>query len=103
MVGRQATYFNLGENVTTVFDTSIAVIGISSAKSPDHSEAVHFDTDKRIYRKIICNEENEVIGMVVLNDFVDVGMVSTAIQNREVIDPDYAEKIVKGHYPFQVR
>lgn len=100
MVGRESTYFNLGENITTVFDTTVAVIGISKAKNKSHREYVACNKKKNTYRKVVCNEKDELIGAVMLNDIDDAGLLSTAIQKRQVIDKALAEEIVNRAYPF---
>jgi NAD(P)H-nitrite reductase large subunit len=101
MTGQASTYFSLSENVTTVFGTAIAVLGTSTG---DHSceETIYHNPGEGVYRKIVCNEKGELVGAVLLNEIGDIGLLSTAIRKRDVIDKAFAQQIVRTSFPLRV-
>ena len=101
MAGQSSIYTNLSENVTTVFGTVIAVLGLCTCDSAS-DETIYYNPDEAIYRKIVRNKRGELVGAVLLNEVGDVGLLSTAIRKREVIDKTYAEQIVRSAFPFKV-
>jgi NAD(P)H-nitrite reductase large subunit len=100
MAGESSTYTNLNENVTSVFGTVIAVLGTCTGDSAS-DETIYYNANEMVYRKIVRNKKGELVGAVLLNEVGDVGLLSTAIRKREVIDKTFAEQIVRSAFPFR--
>ena len=84
MAGEEMIYpGTLSMNITTIFGMTIAVVG--NTRSMNSKEETLIFRGKTVYRKIFL-QDNQIMGLVLIGNYIDVGVLSNFIRSRIPID-----------------
>lgn len=95
MAGGLSRYFNLPENVSTIFGQAIGVLGLNKSRDMVLKENSYINENRGVYRNIICNEEGRLAGAVLLQEVNDIGILANMMKNAETISLEYAEQLAR--------
>lgn len=88
------------ETITTIFGLSIVAVGLVKAQKEEKIIELQFsDTKRKIYRKILLND-NRIVGAVLLNNIVDAGILGNLIRNKKNIS-SFTEQLLEA--PIDMR
>jgi NAD(P)H-nitrite reductase large subunit len=82
MAGGHREHYGLGWNICNFLGKRVSSIGITESDGDTHQETVFEDRRKGIYRKIVWNERDEIVGAVIMGQMQDVGVINGFIRNR---------------------
>ncbi len=74
----------------------MASIGIAKTDKEDYEEEVYRDPTKQIYRKLIWNDKDEIVGATLMGKVEDIGVISNLIKNRIKISKTKRRQMVRS-------
>jgi nitrite reductase (NADH) large subunit len=102
MSGSNIRVSNLSGNVTGIFGKTIASVGFSSKTPEAYSESKYYNPSTLIYRKLVFNEVDEIVGAVFLDAINDIGIVRSMINNRVQIPKHRRGRMAQAPILFNI-
>lgn len=102
MAGRDVPYRGgLGRNVIRIFDLDVMTAGIVT---PPAQEAAAYQVHvresprKRTYRKLVVGDDGTAVGMALVNDVEQGGVMMNLIQQGRVVNEQQIESFLEGTF-----
>ncbi|MBT4526886.1 MAG: FAD-dependent oxidoreductase [Deltaproteobacteria bacterium] len=102
MSGKDIHFSSLNGNVTGIFGKAIASVGFSGKLQEGYSETKFLNPLTSVYRKLVFNEVDEIVGAVFLDAISDIGVVRNMINNRIQVPEHRRERLVRGPIRFYI-
>jgi nitrite reductase (NADH) large subunit len=96
MTGGSIRFKGLNGNVCSFLGKSIASVGITKSDSENYSQVRHIEPEKGIYRKLVFNQENEIVGGVFLEAVSDIGIVRSMIHNKIKVEKSKQKRLARA-------
>jgi NAD(P)H-nitrite reductase large subunit len=74
----------------------VASVGITKPAKGDYEEVVHREPMKGLYRKIVWNKADEVVGAVLMGRVEDIGVINSLIKSRINIPKEKRARMVRS-------
>lgn len=91
-----ATCSGLNGNVCSILGNSVASVGITKPVAGVHHSISHTDPGGKYYRNIIFDEDDGIVGAVMMGEVSDIGVIRNIILKGVSVSPRIREKIVRG-------
>jgi nitrite reductase (NADH) large subunit len=88
MSGGSSKFKGLNGNICSLLNKSIASVGITRGDCQNYLETLYIKPENGIYRKLIFNKRDEIVGGVFLEAVSDIGIVRNMIYNKVKV-PEY--------------
>jgi nitrite reductase (NADH) large subunit len=102
MSGSDIHMTSLSGNVTGIFGKTIASVGFSGKTPETFSESKYYNPSTLIYRKLVFNERDEIIGAVFLDSITDIGIVRNMISNRVKVPKHQRDRLAQAPIRFKI-
>ncbi len=86
----------LSSNICGFLGSTVASVGITNPDNGDFEERVTRDPAKGLYRKLVWNKNDELVGAVLMGKVADIGVISSLIRNRVRIPREKRERMVRS-------
>ena len=96
MSGGSTVFYGLNSNICSVLGKSIASVGITRTDSENYSKVCHIEPGKGIYRKLVFNKDDEIVGGVFLEAVSDIGIVRNMINNKVKVSEQKRNHLVRS-------
>jgi NAD(P)H-nitrite reductase large subunit len=96
MAGGSSKFLGLNGNISSFFGRMVAWVGITKPENKNFEDISHTDQAKGLYRKIIFNERDEIVGAILLGRVDDIGVFSNLIRNRVKIPREIRTGMVRS-------
>jgi len=102
MSGTNVRVSNLSGNVTSIFGKTIASVGYTGKLKDNYSETKFLNPLTSVYRKLVFNEGDEIVGAVFLDAINDIGIVRSMINNRVKVPEHRRGRMAQAPIPFNI-
>ncbi len=96
MAGGQDKNYGLNSNICGFLGNTVASVGITKPENDDFEERVTRDPAKGLYRKLVWNNKDELVGAVLMGKTADIGVISNLIRNRVKIPKEKRSQMVRS-------
>lgn len=96
MAGGKKEFFSLNENISTIFGIIIGSAGLTKADGVNFTDVVYADPGNQIYRKIVLNKRDEIVGAISLGKVDGIGLINHLIRNRVEIPGEFRNDMVRS-------
>jgi NAD(P)H-nitrite reductase large subunit len=96
MAGGSDKNLGLNSNVCGFLGNTVASVGITKPENGDFEEVVCRDPAKGLYRKLVWNKKDELVGAVLMGKVADIGVISHLIRNRAKIPREKRRQMVRS-------
>ncbi len=100
MAGCKGGFQGLNSNICTLLGKSIASVGITKTNMKIHSAVQHIVPEKGIYRKLVFNHNDEIVGGVFLEAVSDIGVVRHMVNNKIKVATQNRNRLVRSPISF---
>jgi len=88
MAGGTSEFSSLNGNVCSFLGRTVASVGVTRPENGDYQEVVYRNPAKGLYRKLVWNEKDQIVGAVLMGKVDDVGIIGNLIRSRAEIPKD---------------
>ena len=96
MAGGDCRFQALSGNVCSFLGRTVASVGITQRPDQYHEELVHAPPGKEIYRKLIWNLDDQLVGAVLMGQVADIGILRAMIRSRVRIPWSQKKAMIRG-------
>ena len=96
MAGGKDQNQGLNINICGFLGNTVASVGITKPENDNFEEAVANDPAKGLYRKLVWNKKDELVGAVLMDKTADIGVISNLIRNRVKIPKQNRRQMVRS-------
>jgi len=96
MTGGKARFFGLNGNICSFLGKTVASVGITKAENGDLEEISYIDPVKSLYRKMVWNKRDEIVGAVLMGKVEDIGVITNLIKSRAKIPKERRAPMVRS-------
>ncbi len=96
MSGGSRKFKGLNGNICSLLGKSIASVGITRGDPKNYLETLHIEPENGIYRKLIFNKKDEIVGGVFLEAVSDIGVVRHMIYNKITVPEHQRKYLARG-------
>jgi nitrite reductase (NADH) large subunit len=96
MSGGSTIFNGLNGNICSVLGKSIASVGITRTDSENYSKVCYIEPGKGVYRKLVFNKDDEIVGGVFLEAVSDIGIVRNMINNKVKVSEQKRNRLVRS-------
>ena len=100
MAGGQDKNQGLNSNICGFLGNTVASVGITKPENDDYEERVTQDPAKGLYRKLVWNKKDELVGAVLMGKTADIGVISNLIRNRVKIPKEKRSQMVRSNIRY---
>lgn len=102
MSGADIRLASLSGNVTGIFGKTIASVGFTGKTPETFSESKYYNPSTLRYRKLVFNEQDEIVGAVFLDAINDIGIIKNMISNRVKVPEHQRERLAQAPIRFNI-
>ncbi len=102
MSGGSTIFYGLNGNICSVLGKSIASVGITRTDSENYSKVCHIEPGKGVYRKLVFNKDDEIVGGVFLEAVSDIGIVRNMINNKVKVSEQKRNRLVRSPISYSI-
>ena len=96
MAGGESKFSGLNGNVCSLMGRTVASVGVTRPENDDYEEVVYRDTGKGLYRKLVWNKRDEIVGAILMGKAEDIGIITNFIRCRVKIPREGRNKMVRS-------
>jgi nitrite reductase (NADH) large subunit len=100
MSGGEASCSGLNGNVCSILGNSVASVGITRPDAKRHYSKSHTDPGGKYYRSIIFDDNDSIVGAVLMGEVSDIGVLRNLVLNGGHVSRRIRKRIVKGPISF---
>jgi len=100
MAGGQDKNQGLNSHICGFLGNTVASVGITKPENDDYEERVTQDPAKGLYRKLVWNKKDELVGAVLMGKTADIGVISNLIRNRVKIPKEKRSQMVRSNIRY---
>ncbi len=82
MAGGESKFYSLNSNICSLLGRTVASVGITKPANMNFEENTFTNPGKGLYRKIIWNNKDEIVGALLMGKVEDIGIITNMIKNR---------------------
>ncbi len=95
MSGARSTFSGLSYNVCNFLGRTVASVGVAKPENGDYDEVIYREPMKGLYRKLVWNKKDELVGAVLMGKVEDIGVIRNLIKNRTKFPKTRRDRMVR--------
>jgi len=96
MAGGKSKFYSLNSNICSFLGKTVASVGITKPDNMNFEENTFTNPGKGLYRKIVWNKKDEIIGALLMEKVEDIGVITNMIKNRVKIPRELRNCMVRS-------
>ncbi|MCF8067363.1 MAG: FAD-dependent oxidoreductase [Desulfobacterales bacterium] len=96
MTGSNISFKGLNGNICSFLDKAIASVGITKIDSENYFETTHTEPGSGVYRKLVFNNNDEIVGAVFLEAVSDIGIVRNMVNKKIKVPASQRKQLARS-------
>ena len=96
MAGGKSKFYSLNSNICSFLGNTVASVGIIKRYNVNFKESSYTNPSKGLYRKIVWNKKDEIIGALLMGKVEDIGVITNMIKNKVKIFKELRRGMVRS-------